>query len=170
MSDILWNKKVFTKSEVAGGEKLGSWIAWVLSHTIRLLKLLANGFCLDLLFSVQNHRQAFRGRKKAHRRSSCFENSFPYFHSAQCPPQNIYHLPLHLFFFLSSLLTPYLQQPSKNRPKGMSQTRGSSHHFIFDCLFNLGHLRENTHGGQKLGCVLGSVSGGTGKWKEIFGE
>lgn len=83
------------------------------------------------------------------------------------------HLPssfASFFTFLSSLLTAYLQQPSKNRPKGMSQTWGSSHHFIFDCLFTLGLLKENTRGGQKLGCVLGRVSGGIGKWNEIFGE
>lgn len=50
----------------------------------------------------------------------------------------------------------------------MSQTRGSSQHFILHGLFRLGLLKENPGGGQNLGCALGSVSGATGKREELW--
>lgn len=122
----------------------------------------------DLPFSVQDFRQAFRGRKQACERAVILKTIF-------CVSVQVivllstYTIFLCIIFSpLSSLLTACLQQASKNRPKGMSQTWGSSHHFIADCLSNLGCLKENSGGGQKIRCALGSISGGTGKWKEIF--
>lgn len=149
------------------GENLGSCTAWLLLCTIKSLKLLRTRLPPVLPLGVQNCPQVFRGTKWACKGSSPSGKHSLYFCTAQCPPQHIYHLPLHLFLILclSSLLTAYLQQPSKNRPKGMSQARSSSHHFICDCLFNLVHLKG---GGQKAGCVLGSISGGTKNWERCF--
>lgn len=71
-------------------------------------------------------------------------------------------------FLLSSLLTAYLQQPSKNRAQAMAQSRGSSQHFILHGLFRLGLLQENPGGGQNLGCALARVSGATGNREELW--
>lgn len=139
----------------------------MLSCTIRSLKLFATR--LPPIFSTKF--QAFRGRKQTHQGSSHSEEFSALLwgsvSSSAHPPPSFASFFWSLFL-LSSLLTAYLQQPSKNRARGMSQPRGSSQHFILHGLFRLGLLKENPGGGQNLGCALGSVSGATGKREELW--
>lgn len=60
----------------------------------------------------------------------------------------------------TSLPISYLQQPSKNRPKGTLWSQVSSHHFMFNWLAHLVHLKGQTTPSQKSEGILRNVSQG----------